>query len=184
MTIICAMREPGRGVWIGGDTLAINCDTKQYGVKKWIVSEPWAVGVAGQLHAINLLEAHKDALLNDLAGAWDLAGRIRHLMGEEGYSPGQDQEGRGGSPSFGSCFIFAHPGGVWAIGPDFSIIEVQDGELWADGSGRAYALGAGYALNSDANPEERVRAALDAAMRYSDSCGGEPFVHLIEARNQ
>lgn len=181
MTTICAMREPSVGVWIGADSMVCNTCTRQYGAMKWILSEPWAIGVAGDLRVINLLEARKDSLLAEPPGAWTLLQRVRDAMLGDGIDP-RSMGDEPGVRNFGSDFIFAHPGGVWSASGEHSLVEIADGELWADGSGRGFALGAGYlAARNGESPEACVRSALDAALRYDVHTGGETFVRLIRA---
>lgn len=175
MTTICAVQSPGHGVWIGSDTAAVNCYTSLYGIEKWIVREPWGVGVAGNMRTINIIQAHADGILHAPHGAWTVANRIRDLLHDDSWRLESDNEG--GPAEFGQQMIIAHPGGVWSIDPGFGVVEIPDGEFWADGSGRAYALGAAHAC--DGQPADKVHAALAAALRYDSSSGGEPFVRVI-----
>lgn len=65
-------------------------------------------------------------------------------------------------------------------------MPMAEGEMWADGSGRAFALGAAYvALRycdglPPLKPREAVECAIAAAMRYDDGCGGDMWTKRID----
>lgn len=173
MTVIVACRDGGT-VWIGSDTQANNADTVVGPVEKWIIRKPWAVGVAGNWRTLNVLQANADDLFDGLAGAYDFTCRARGLLERDGFNAEQNV----GPKEWGQEMILAHPGGVWSVCNSFSIVEVPEGQVWADGSGRAYALGASFACKGSA--KERVRTAVKAAIRYSSACGGEVFLRSLK----
>lgn len=174
MTIIAAVRDPERRItWIGSDTLAVQGGTKMLGCPKWVVRKPWAVGVAGNLRTTNVIAAHANDLLNGLAGAYDFTCRARGLLQQDGYNTDTDE----GAKAYGQNMILAHPGRVWSICVAFGVFDIPGGEVWADGSGRAYGLGAGHVAKG--GPRARLRAAVEAAIRYDDQCGGEPWIDQL-----
>ena len=82
-----------------------------------------------------------------------------------------------GPKCYGQEMILATPGKVWSITAELSYIEIPKGLLWADGSGRGYALGAGYAFSG--KPEAAVLVAIEAAINFDKSCGGEAIVECL-----
>lgn len=184
MTTICAVRVPGAGVFIGADSQAVNCGTKMPGVRKWIVREPWAVAVAGDMRAINVVARDADTILENPAGAMTVADRVRQALRDDGFVPEGCNDG--GAQNLAQQMIIAHPGGVWSLGAGFDVVEVPDRMLWADGSGRGFAIGAGYALMPGADTvddvEQVVRRALEAAAAFDNHTGGELFVQFIAER--
>lgn len=189
MTTICAVRVPGAGVFIGADSLAVNCGTKMTGVRKWIVREPWAVGIAGDMRAINVVARDADAIFDPVGaggppGAMTVADRIRHALREDGFVPEGGSDG--GAQNLVQQMIIAHPGGLWSIGAGFDLVDIPDRMLWADGSGRAFAIGAGRVLmpasTTEQEVEETVRQAVEVAMQFDNHTGGEVFVQFIAER--
>ena len=175
MTIIVAVRDAHKQeTWIASDTMATQGDTLMYGASKWVVRKPWAAAIAGDYRAMNVLAAHADDIMSGLSGAYDFTLRMRGALIDDGFNSDQED----GPKGYGTDFILAHPGGVWAISQAFSIVEIPDNEVWADGSGRAYGLGAAHACNG--SPKQKVQAAVKAAIRYSDGCGGEVRVQKLK----
>jgi len=154
--------------------MANNGGTKMYGVPKWFIRGSWAIGHAGDARTYALIAANADDILADLNGAFDFTYRMREVLDKDGYNTDTDE----GPKSYGQNMILAHTSGVWSICTAFSIIEIPDGELWADGAGRAYALGAGYAVTG--NADHRIRAAINASIRYCDGCGGEVWMETLK----
>jgi ATP-dependent protease HslVU (ClpYQ) peptidase subunit len=183
MTTICALREPGRGVWIASDSMATNNETKILGVEKWIVREPWAIGFAGDARTGHLAAHNADAILDNPTSAWQVSNRIREVLRADGYShDGSDY----GAQNYGQSMIIAHYSGVWRVDCCFSATALQDGQFWADGSGRRYALGAAHALMATAGvaAETVIRSAVAAAIKYDSGSGGEIFAHFIADKRE
>lgn len=169
MTVIAAIKA-GKSTWIGSDTLAVNNGTKFCTGPKWRIANGWAVGAAGDLRTHNLIAVYLGDLTGGLVGAFDFTQRMRGLLERDGYNTDKEE----GPAAWGQQIILAHKGGVWSIGTCFSIVEIPEGELWADGSGRAYALGAGHVAKGTS--KQRIASAIEAAMRYDSGCGGEVFM--------
>lgn len=139
---------------------------------KWILREPWAIGVAGHLRTINVFQHHAGMLLGDLPDAYEFARRARDLLKSDGYGEGKDTDG---PPQFGQMALLARPDAVWTIGADFSVMPLPLDRLWAEGSGRDLAIGAAHALVSvHCGLPERdvVRHAVETAILYDSNCGG------------
>ena len=147
--------------------------------QKWIVREPWAVGVAGHLRTINIFHQHADTLLGTLPDAFEFARRARDLLKSDGYGEGKDTEG---PPQFGQMFMLACPDRVWTVGADFSVMPLPPDKLWAEGSGRDLAIGAAHALVSahgGYSEKDIVQQAVETAIIYDSGCGGAPWLREL-----
>jgi ATP-dependent protease HslVU (ClpYQ) peptidase subunit len=173
MSIIAALCSSTTcSTWIASDTMVCSGALRQIAGPKWIVRRPWAAGVAGHLRTINVLQHHAAELLQGLASPYEFAHRVRELLSADGYSSAKND---GGPPEYGQMLMLAHPGGIWAVAADFSVMPLPVDRLWAEGSGRELALGAAHALlAADAGLAEKdvVRHAVDAAIVYDSNCGG------------
>ena len=161
MTIICAGHN-GKRMWIGSDTLVDSAGTKLYKAFKWVVWGGWAVGVAGESRAQDVLEHHAKKLFDDLSGAFEFAERVRSIFKDHDFDlkPARDNQA---PPNSGQWMILAKaPDRLWAIGPDFSILDM--GDFAADGSGQAYALGAASVLSGIS--KGTIERCLEAAVKH------------------
>lgn len=177
MTVIAAICSSKSGsTWIGSDTMVCSGDLKLIVGSKWILREPWAIGVAGHLRTINLFQHHVGTLLNDLPDVYEFARRARDILKSDGYGEGKDNDG---PPQFGQMTMLARPDAVWTIGADFSVLPLPRDKLWAEGSGRDLAIGAAHALgtsHADLPDKDLVRCAIETAILYDSSCGGGPWL--------
>lgn len=183
MSVIVGLRTSNGETWIGSDTLACADAMKITVGPKWVVRAPWAVGVAGHLRTMNVVDAHADKLLHDLASAYEFSDRLRDLLKSDGFHENGEAQG---PLVFGQTTMLAHPTGLWALGGDFSLVRIADNELWAEGSGRELALGAGYAAQVTCMkqaPEETVRLAIAAAIHFDVGSGGEIWIHRLKAES-
>jgi ATP-dependent protease HslVU (ClpYQ) peptidase subunit len=174
----------GRGTWIGSDTAVCSDSIRQAFGPKWAVRPPWAIGVAGHLRAANVLFRGADGLLQGLADPHEFALRVRAHLQADGF---RDAAAERGPLDLSQIVMLAHPDGVWSIGADFSVLPVPAGTLWAEGSGREVALGAGHALlqaGFGADGGEVLRRALEAAIALDITCGGEAWVCALAAPAQ
>ncbi|GHD52559.1 hypothetical protein GCM10017083_28050 [Thalassobaculum fulvum] len=183
MSVIAAMTCSATGAtWIGSDTLMCSATLRQIVGPKWIRHSPWALGVAGHLRALNLFQHNAAELLGNLDGPFEFAGRARELLKADGFTT--ETNGNGGPIVYGQMLILARPGAVWAIAADFSVMSLAPDRLWAEGSGRELAVGAGHALvNSGFHlaADDVVRRAVETAIAYETSCGGEAWVDRLTA---
>ena len=169
------------GTWIGSDTTVCSDNIRQSFGPKWTVRPPWAIGVAGHLRAANVLFRGADALLQGLSDPDEFALRARAHLQADGFHGAADERG---PVDLSQIVMLAHPEGVWSIGADFSVLPVPPGELWAEGSGREVALGAGYALlraGSGMGGGEILRRTLEAAIALDITCGGEAWTCELTA---
>ena len=175
MTTIAAVRDGAR-TWIGSDTMAKSCGTRLDSGPKWIRFGSWAVGIAGDMRTITLCREHSERLLRDLGGAFEFTNRFRGLLKEFDYdiSPAAEQA----VPNTMQDMLLASPDNLWSILCDLSIFPV---ERWTDGGGRAYGLGAMYAMRAVDDGERVLRTALEAGMTYNTGSGGEIWTDVLEA---
>jgi ATP-dependent protease HslVU (ClpYQ) peptidase subunit len=182
MTIIAAMSSARSGAtWVASDTLIISGNLELELGPKWVVRNSWAVGVAGHLRTMNVFSHHADSLLTNLRDVFEFTGRVRSLLGEEGFRSTKEEEG---PPNFGQMLMLANSRNVWTIGPDFSITPLPDNRLWAEGSGRDLAIGAAHALQqsrSEISPREIVRLAIETAITCDAQCGGAAWIGELSA---
>lgn len=193
MTIIAAIRDPlSDTTWIGSDTRGCRGSIYSDVGFKWVRYGEWAVGNSGNLRAQNVMMAHAEELFVGLSGAYLFTTRARRLLKEDGF----DRDKYSFSEDLNQSMILAHPKGLWSIGSDFSIVEVPAGVLWAEGSGREFALGAFHALQAtrlgfdDMTQfmpeslrteigENLVRKSIEAAIAYDTGCGGRVIVEAL-----
>ncbi len=179
MSVIVALPADGdRPTWIGSDSM-VHAGSLRLTGRKWVVQGPWAVGVAGHLRTVNLIEQHAGDLFTDVADAFDFSCRMRAVLQQDGY---QDAEDGRGPVELGQSFLLARQSGVWTIGNDFSVIRIPAGQLWAEGTGRELALGAAHALMAvrpRPSESEIVRAAIEAAIAFDSSCGGPVWIEQL-----
>lgn len=166
MTVIAAAWDGKGQAVIGSDSIATMDGTQIPSGPKIVRRGKWAAGFAGNRRVWAVAKAHEDRLLDHLAGAYDFTLRMRELLREDDWNADTEE----GPKSYGQQVVLAHPYGVWSISMSFDICEIPAGMVWADGSGRAYALGAGNAVSGSL--EERVRAAIESAVRFDEGCGG------------
>jgi len=177
MSVIVALRTAdGRSTWIGSDTMVCSSDLKlDYG-PKWVIHEPWAVGIAGHLRTVNLVAHNAASLLGNLESAYQFSGRARDLMKADGYRDNAEDRG---PTEFGGAFILSCPTGAWTIASDFSVSAIPAGAAWAEGSGREISLGAMHALQSLRGafaPDVILRHAIEAAISFDIACGGRVWL--------
>jgi ATP-dependent protease HslVU (ClpYQ) peptidase subunit len=177
MSVILAYSAATDGsTWIASDTMATSGTLRLECGPKWILHGPWAAGVAGFLRSANLIDENRARLLDGLDGPYDFVDRAQALFRSDGYR--EEREERGPA-NFGQVLLLATAGQCWIVGGDFSVAQVPPGQLWAEGSGREIAIGAGHALTRQRpalGGEEIVRRAIDAALAFDTSCGGDAWV--------
>lgn len=177
MSIIAALSCSKTGsTWVGSDTMVRSANLRQVVGPKWIVRQPWAAGVAGHLRTVNLFQQHTAELLENLTTPYEFSLRTRELLKSDGY---ETMKNDGGPLQYGQMLMLAHPRAVWAIGADFSVMSLPGDQLWAEGSGRDLALGAGHALLSTGaalGAKDVVRHAVETAIAYDSNCGGSPWL--------
>ncbi len=102
------------------------------------------------------------------------------------YSFVNDQIDEKESGPFGnldSTFLVANRSGIYYVGPDMSVTQVQ--RYFAIGSGAQFALGALHALHDSRLGAEAVaRRAVAAAIAFDTYCGGEAQLFRVARRGR
>ncbi len=169
------MRD-GKRTWIGSDTQAEAGGTRLSVEQKWVRFGTWALGIAGDRRVQCICEAHAKRLFDDLPGAFDFTERFYDLLKEYDFdlspSPGDS------CPVTGQNLILANPSELWTVLGCLAPIPV---ELWADGSGRNFGLGAMHAMRGIDDAERVLKAGLAAAFEYDAGTGGEIWTDVLES---
>lgn len=183
MTVVCALHMDGYTV-IGADSrVTIGQNTRlPSAAKKWHISPDKTQAIASTGSGRTLVLIRESNILDKASGSHEVAEFLRELIKKDGYASSAD-DGRG-ALSFGDTYLYADASGVWDIDSRFATWPIDDGVLWARGSGMDYAVGAGFAMQKDAslNPYYRVRMAIEAAIANDLGCGGDIFIEHIGAK--
>jgi ATP-dependent HslUV protease subunit HslV len=92
-----------------------------------------------------------------------------------------DEKEAGPFGNLDSTFIVAGRAGIFYVGPDMSVTEVE--HYFAIGSGAQFALGALHALHgTKLDAETMARRAVEAAIAFDTYCGGEVRIHRVAGR--
>ena len=178
MSVICALHENGT-TWIGSDTQTQDGGMVEYCGPKWVVSKNWAVGIAGDLRTLTLIENCKRSIFSaNRTSVFQVAQAIKNLITEDGYQSNSDY----GAQTQGSEFIIASKNNVWSLCQSFAIVGYQEGQLVAQGSGCGLAYGADFVAQDIFEPKERMEYAINAAIAKTTSCGGECWVDMFCSR--
>jgi hypothetical protein len=182
MTTLAGLHIPGLGTWIGADCRVTADNLKLGPIIKWVKRNDWAIGCAGDLKTLNILQSESALLLEPTKDPHQIVHRLEKVMVKHNYSAATD--GPFGPPAWGQQFLVASPLGLWDVDNQLSVFRVPDDTLWAVGSGRDFALGAGFAERRAVSnsPGECVRLAIEAAITYDVLSGhGGWFDHLTPA---
>ncbi len=179
MTIICAIRDPKDDCsWIGSDTQWTTGDSERhFGRHKFIVKNNCALGINGAGAFLTLLANYAE----EIDATWT-AYAVWCWATKHFTETGAEPEEQPGSPAGWDCsFIWVKPDKLESICCTGGAPGAQ--AFQARGMGDKYAYGAAYSLikHTDLSPREILVAAIKAAMRYSNSCGGEVYIHRLGA---
>lgn len=180
MTVICALHDSETdSIWLGSDRQAKVGNTIVHeAAEKWSLVGDFAVGLTGSWWVRFVIE---DAM-QGCETVWSLPEAVNTALSEHGYAP-EVKDGEGPWRDQGIIVASNRPGdrGLWILeaGPCV-LLPVPIGTFYALGIGMEFALGAAHALR-EAPAEQRMRAALEAAIRYSDGCGGEPWIRELRS---
>jgi hypothetical protein len=182
MTTLAGLHIPGQGTWIGADRRITSDNVKLGPVCKWVTRGEWAIGCAGDYKTLNVLQAEAALVLEATKDPQHIVHRLEKAMVKHNFSAATD--GPFGPPAWGQSFLLASPDGLWDLDEQLSVFRVPDETLWATGSGRDFALGAGHAARQDSgsSPADCVRLAIEAALTFDVMSGhGGWFAHLPPA---
>jgi ATP-dependent protease HslVU (ClpYQ) peptidase subunit len=176
MTTLVGLYIPEKGSWIASDGQTTMNMMKAGSVQKWVRHGRWAVGCAGDLKTLTLMQADVEQLLHGVNSIGDVVKRIERMLVSHNYTAATD--GPFGPPAWGQNFLVASDDGLWDIDLTLSVFPVSPNTVWSVGSGREFSLGAGFAT-PEIEPAERVRLALGAAYKFDAMTGMEPFYDHI-----
>lgn len=178
MTTLVALHDPELGTFVGAESQA----TAGYlragsGVLKWVIhSTGWAAAAAGPLGAIGLMRDSADLLFKNLKSPMQFGERLKGVLHKGGFVPMAEEAG---PAHWGLQIVLAGPTGVWDFDTTLTSHQIDPGVLWAAGSGKEFALGAGVALQGlQMLPQERLARALNASIAYDTMSGGQ--VHIMQ----
>lgn len=177
MTTLVGLHYPGRGTWFGSDSRATSDNLKIGPIVKWVRHGRWAVGCAGDLKTLNIMQTETDALLNGARSASEISKRMERMLATHNFSAASDGFG---PPAWGQSFLIASDEGLWDMDMTLSLFQVPGGTLWATGSGRDFALGAGFASVEEKDPRRRVELAVNAAMTFDVMSGHGAHIDHLE----
>lgn len=175
MTIVCAVAGKD-GIWIGSDTSADD-GSRVFDVgRKFITGKGWAIGGAGFLRSIYLMQRNAKGLLS-LRCPYKIADTLRELHDTDDF---RKEEGSG--PVAYPCqFVICSVDAIWEVGTTFEALPVEFAVI---GSASQYGLGAIDALRRPAHlkvsTKEIVYSAVAAAVCFSPSCGGNVMVEKVK----
>lgn len=190
MSIVIGLRDHSQTV-IGCDGRLSNDDhIIADDVPKWfnLRGVPYCIGMVGQYRGLSLMAERADTLASDLLISPDthpgdavpkIAAAVREILIDDGWV----DESKDGKPRWLDIeFLIAWPDGLVHVS-GVGTVRAIDTHI-AIGSGSDYALGALWAMQTagGVNAEDRVDIAVNAAMRYSSSCGGTVLVDVLRAK--
>jgi ATP-dependent protease HslVU (ClpYQ) peptidase subunit len=175
MTCIIGLAENGK-VYIGADSQAATNWNKRIVVQpKVFLNGPFVIGYTSSFRMGQLLQ-YQLAVDPQLSGEDDyhymvavVAEAIRDCFKTHGWAKVENNQEEGGS------FLIGYRGKLYEVASDMSVLEYIDG-FSAIGCGANYALAAMAALE-DMPPVDRIRRALEIAVRFSNGVS-EPFTIL------
>lgn len=178
MTIICAMYVPGEGTWIGSDTIGINGNDEMCNVgPKWVLSNGWAAGFAGD-HAMQIIaERHKDEIFGGMKNVNDFQARFGDVLRAEHCMP--DRE-RAKVPFWGGWYLLVRGSSLWSV--DSTLCGGKFPRFAAEGAGCQFARGAYFGLRSAGtklSPRRIMATTIRAACEGLTSCGGKPWIRQL-----
>lgn len=168
MTTLVAHVHPQKGIFLGCDSMASTSQFKRTVMKpKWVVSGDRAIGIAGYLRAVNVMEAKADSILDEDLSPFEVASAIREALVEDGFESA-DREENGGPPIIPSDIILVADGTVFEIDESFALSEIPPGGFAFSGSGQCVASGAIFALQQAKilDPDRIIQIALRAAAHH------------------
>lgn len=179
---ICVALKTGNGVWIGSDTMAVNCSVKERIGKKWVQCGRFWIGICGQVRAHNLVAA-KAAAIATTPTVESVIEQLRETLLADKWKTEDDV---GQPPRFRSEFIVTDGDRIVSVGGGFGFIDCESYAVI--GAGTEAALGARSVMDGLLwQDEDMLGGMLVAAIEVNHNCGGEPwtfFVPKAETENE
>jgi ATP-dependent protease HslVU (ClpYQ) peptidase subunit len=182
VTTLVAYIDPDTGqTWVGADSRATAGQFILPTVaRKFRKVGRWWIGVAGNYSASDLIDHNAAAVVEAGQDHRLVAAAIQKMFADAGWKKCEDHSG---APCYEQYYILARKGHIFSVSGAGSVCRIETG-VFAEGSGREYALGALNALllspaREQLKGDDMVRRALNAAACYDPSTG-EPFsVHEV-----
>lgn len=173
MSIVCAVRAPGGGVWVGSDTECTSGNVREYVGPKWVKCGRFWIGWTGGVRGQNLIVANAGSI-GRLNSFIEIVDAINGLILGDKWEPRKDP----GDPLHWDCAAIITDGSdIASVGGDMSF-TIQPKRA-AIGSGAEAALGA-YAVLAPMDAKNLIGNMLSAAIEISRSCSGEPWYRPID----
>ena len=182
MTCIAAVKDVER-IYYGSDSRVTYDEGPCYDVvNKWRIipgrsyKYPIYIGAAGSSRLDNLIVSSAKNLENATT-CFELADMLKKAIANDLWSHNKDDNGDPQTYSVEMIVIFES--NLYRISSDLSVTEIPQLEFVAVGSGEPYALGAAYACRNK-NGKDRIKNALQAAIKYDPNCGGRIQINMID----
>ena len=178
MTIITALYSGGKVYFGYNDGMTIGDSPFPGKSCPWVRLGRWAIGVSGSTNIFNILGHHAHDFDDSQSSAANMVFKIRSLLIQ--YNLG-GRDGEGFEDQYGIWCILANVDGeIWDLDNKMAYTEVQEGTLWARGSGTEYALGADFVSSQQGfSPEDRIKWATDAAIANDLYCCGQSKIQIL-----
>ncbi len=187
MTTIVVARNKNQIV-LGADSLLTQGDallTDKYNLsRKILLVGNSAIGLAGSAaHYMALTEALKslgeECQLNGRASIFQTFTKLHKILKEDFFLNPQKQADAPYEGNHISAMI-ANSSGIFGVYAHREILEFD--RFWANGTGRAYALGAMYTAHQQSdNPIEVARAGLAAGSEFDRASGGTTCMYSFSS---
>jgi len=176
VSVIVALRDK-KNTWIGSDTRVVSGGIPMNDGPKWVICHPWALGIAGSCRARDVVRYNIASICSDTYNEYDI---VQALVGVlDTHNIGFVKDAGMDVPDYGQNFILAHAKlGIWGLCNSLSLSKQPRGKLWATGSGRSFALGAGF-VSRQADSKGTLKVAIEAAMNYDINCGGKTWIKKL-----
>lgn len=181
MTIVVGLKHED-GVILGADSQGSSGWHSRFRLdEKVFTAHGIGYGFTSSYRMGQILRYHTYEVLNNLRES-DPFGYVvsclvpmyRSVLKEHGYVQTENGKDSGGT------FLLAFDGNLFGIQGDFQVEEVCEG-YDAVGCGFAYALGSLKTTEEyDIPPEDRVRQAIETSCYFSNGCGGETSIILLD----
>ena len=171
---ICVALKAANGVWIGSDTMAVNCSVKEHIGKKWVHCGRYWIGICGQVRAYNLVAA-KTAAIATTPTVESVIEQLRDVLLADKWKTEDDV---GQPPRFKSEFIVTDGDRIVSVGGGFGFIDCE--AYAVIGAGTEAALGARSVMaRMPWETENALITMLAAAIEVNHNCGGEAWTFFV-----
>lgn len=175
MTIVTVVRDRAAGkTWLGSNSRSLVGDAVMPSDRsKWTVIGDWAIALTGAGVMTDILMAAARDFPKRSEDGFAVGAFLRKSLREAEVGKEED-----GLWDFDISGLLAHRGGgVFDFDCQISVEPVNEGALWASGSGGKFALGAAHALKDETlSAEELTRRAVETAIALDSGCPGHAII--------